>query len=315
MDYIQIHRRGPGATARRLVATRRALDQCTVHAVGYRAVVAAAAVARRLPTPIVAEFDGIQTSWRWQRLSQTGFFSPRVDRILLRHERQMRAFRPARPLSRLCLVRHGVRLDWYDPLDPDTSESHPGITVGACLSDVSKQELRLLLGTMSWLPGNCQARLLLFGPEALCERARRRVAACGSSVRASTRVKSDAGDPSHLWRECELSVHTMVTAGADKRLVDAMASDATPIVCAPTAEEIEPVRDGFSGLVVSPGNPWSLSQAIHYLAENPARRARMASNGRKRVAELYGIDACVEAIAALHRELLWYRQGSRSLGT
>lgn len=65
-----------------------------------------------------------------------------------------------------------------------------------------------------------------------------------------------------------------------------------------------------SGLVVPPGDPAALGEAISRLANDPARRASMGRSGREHVAARYSAVRLVADVEGLYRELLWVRCGS-----
>jgi hypothetical protein len=59
-------------------------------------------------------------------------------------------------------------------------------------------------------------------------------------------------------------------------LAEALAAG-TPVVCSDIDQFREVVRDQIDGLLLPPGDPAGLGEALHYLATNPALRERMAS--------------------------------------
>lgn len=84
-------------------------------------------------------------------------------------------------------------------------------------------------------------------------------------------------------------------------LMEAMACG-LPVVSTRVSGIPELVRHGGSGLLVAPGDPGALAAALQRLAGDAGLRARMGDLGRARVAEAFGIDGTVAAMAALFRE-------------
>jgi glycosyltransferase involved in cell wall biosynthesis len=58
------------------------------------------------------------------------------------------------------------------------------------------------------------------------------------------------------------------------------------------------VRDGQTGLLVEPGNPQAMREAIQHLLENPDEARRLGENGRQLVREELNLDNYVRRIAA-----------------
>ena len=63
-------------------------------------------------------------------------------------------------------------------------------------------------------------------------------------------------------------------------------------------------RHGETGLVVPPGDPAALAQAINTLLADPELRRRMGAAGRRRVAELFTREAMVAGNEAVYREVV-----------
>jgi glycosyltransferase involved in cell wall biosynthesis len=63
-------------------------------------------------------------------------------------------------------------------------------------------------------------------------------------------------------------------------------------------------RHGETGLVVPPGDPMALAQAINTLLADPELRRRMGAAGRRRVAELFTREAMVAGNEAVYREVV-----------
>ncbi|MFN8490592.1 MAG: glycosyltransferase family 4 protein [Caldilineaceae bacterium] len=94
--------------------------------------------------------------------------------------------------------------------------------------------------------------------------------------------------------------------GLPRVLPQAMATG-LPLVATATDGSVEAVVDGVNGLLVPPGEPEKLGQALLRLLNDPALAHRMGEAGRERVAE-FSDRRMVEQIAALYRELLKEKQ-------
>ena len=72
-----------------------------------------------------------------------------------------------------------------------------------------------------------------------------------------------------------------------------------PVIATAVAGVRELVRDGETGLLVSPGRDDELADALERLLEDPALRHRMGEAGRRYVADCYDIDASAAQLARL----------------
>jgi len=66
----------------------------------------------------------------------------------------------------------------------------------------------------------------------------------------------------------------------------------------------EALQDGISGLLVPPGDPQRLAEALNRLLGDAELRRRMGQAGRQRALEVFTIPAMTEAVEAVYRELL-----------
>lgn len=91
--------------------------------------------------------------------------------------------------------------------------------------------------------------------------------------------------------------------GFSNTILEGMAA-ALPMIVTNVGGNAEAVVDGETGLVVPPRDPRSLADAIVRLARDPSLRERYGAAGRKRVEELFLLDACVARYEALYRGLM-----------
>ena len=88
---------------------------------------------------------------------------------------------------------------------------------------------------------------------------------------------------------CDLFVLPSFAEGVPVVLMEAMAS-ARPVVATRITGVPELVEDGTSGLLVPPGDPEALADAIATLVADPEARARMGAAGRARVTASFDVD-------------------------
>jgi len=108
-----------------------------------------------------------------------------------------------------------------------------------------------------------------------------------------------------LYGEAELAVVPSLYEGFSLPAIEAMAC-AVPVV-ATTGGALPEVVGPDAGLLVEPGNPVALAEAIMTLLDDPARRATMGAHGRTRVMERFtwevtarGTVACYQAVLQGH---------------
>jgi len=86
-------------------------------------------------------------------------------------------------------------------------------------------------------------------------------------------------------------------------LLEAMAAG-RPIVASHVATIPEVVVDGETGILVPPGDPVALAEALATLAHDPARAKAFGEAGRQRLRSQFSIDKMVGDTELLYRELL-----------
>jgi rhamnosyl/mannosyltransferase len=86
--------------------------------------------------------------------------------------------------------------------------------------------------------------------------------------------------------------------------IEAMAS-ARPVVCCQLGNGVNWVNpDGETGLTVPPGDSAALAGALARLEREPALRARLGEEGRRRALRLFTSEAMAKATLAVYREVL-----------
>ena len=85
-------------------------------------------------------------------------------------------------------------------------------------------------------------------------------------------------------------------------ILEAMGGGAA-VISTPVGAIGDAIIDGETGLLVPPGDAPALAAAIAQLLDDPALRARLAANARKRFEAKFTIDRAADATAAMYREL------------
>jgi glycosyltransferase involved in cell wall biosynthesis len=106
-----------------------------------------------------------------------------------------------------------------------------------------------------------------------------------------------------LMKSADLFVMSSVTEGLGSAVLDAMAMGLA-VVGTRAGGIPEAVVDGETGLLVPPGEPVPLAQALVRLLKDPDLRARYGRAGQARVAKQFSVDHLVEGTMAVYREVL-----------
>ncbi|WP_437622434.1 glycosyltransferase family 4 protein [Sorangium sp. So ce1151] len=110
------------------------------------------------------------------------------------------------------------------------------------------------------------------------------------------------GDVAELLPAFDVFALASLTEGISLTLIEA-ASAGLPIVATRVGGNPEIVKEGETGLLVSPGSPEPLAAALEAIAVRDDR-AELGMRGRARVIERFGIDRMVQAYEDLYDEVL-----------
>jgi glycosyltransferase involved in cell wall biosynthesis len=102
-----------------------------------------------------------------------------------------------------------------------------------------------------------------------------------------------------LVKSADLFVMSSVTEGLGSAVLDAMAMGLA-VVGTRAGGIPEAVVSGTTGLIVEPGEPRPLADAIVRLLTGPDLRRRYGEAGRRRVDELFGVDRLIEGTLAAY---------------
>lgn len=100
----------------------------------------------------------------------------------------------------------------------------------------------------------------------------------------------------------EVAVQPSLNEGMGKAAVEALAAG-KPVVASAVSGLREVVRDGRNGLLVPPGDPRALAEAVVALLRRPDWARRLGEAARQD-AEVYGVEAMVARLEALYDRLL-----------
>jgi glycosyltransferase involved in cell wall biosynthesis len=94
-----------------------------------------------------------------------------------------------------------------------------------------------------------------------------------------------------------------VNEGTPVSVIESLAAQ-RPAVATRVGGTPDVIRDGVDGFLVEVGDADALSERLAELAADPARRAQMGLDGRKRVLGRYAVERLVDDVDRLYRDLL-----------
>jgi len=109
--------------------------------------------------------------------------------------------------------------------------------------------------------------------------------------------------PERLFQACDVYLHCSTGEAFGFSLAEAMACGA-PVVASRSGAIVEIVDDGRTGILASPGDVSSFTDALENLYRNPSLRREMGLRGRDRVRQNFTLDRCVEKTVQAY-EFLW----------
>lgn len=205
--------------------------------------------------------------------------------------------------ERVRVIPSAVDLAEVDSASPVSTSLLPGgRPLAACVAALALEKGHDLL-LDAWarvLADHPRACLLLIGdgPE------RRRVSAAVSRLpEGSVRLLGDREDVPRWLKSVDLAVLASSSEGVGGALLEAMACSRA-VVATAVGGLPETVADGVTGILVPPGDPAALADALTRLLADRELRWRLGCAGRRRVEDRFSRPAAAAAHLELYRELL-----------
>lgn len=209
--------------------------------------------------------------------------------------------------GRIRLLYHGLDLTRFPP-PPKAREPRTGadpeqpvqiLSVGRL---VEKKGYGDLLAALADLPRSMRWRFIHIGGGPLGETLKNRAASYGFAHRIQWRGARTQQEVIAAMREADIFVLPSREAGDGDRdglpnvLMEA-ASQALPCVATRFSAIPEFVEHGVTGLLVPPGAPGALAEAIRTLALDPERREALGAAARRRLTGQFGAAANADLLA------------------
>jgi len=195
-----------------------------------------------------------------------------------------------------------------DVFRPPTMPRVPGRIVAVSSSDSPMKGARVLLEAVAKLRTERDVELVVVGRPKPDGPVARAVDELG--IADAVRFVTGLPDPAlaELFGSAEVAVVPSLYEGFSIPAVEAM-SCGTPLVASRGGALPEVVGD--CGVLVEPGNPSDLADALGALLDDPARRRALGLAGRDRVLKLFTWRAMAAATAEVYAEVLAQRLGDK----
>jgi glycosyltransferase involved in cell wall biosynthesis len=206
------------------------------------------------------------------------------------------------------LCYHGLDLERFEspPLHSnwrDGSDSQPPALILSVGRAVAKKGYDDLLDALALLPGDLRWRFIHIGGGALRAALRRHAERLGLSHRIEWRGAMAQREVLAAYREADLFVLASKVAkdgdrdGLPNVLIEAQSQR---LACISTSVSAIPelIEQGVTGLLVPPGSPVALAEALERLIRDPVERVRLGAAGERRVRRLFSMEVGIDLLAA-----------------
>jgi glycosyltransferase involved in cell wall biosynthesis len=211
------------------------------------------------------------------------------------------------PKDRIVVVHEGVNVSRIDKIPVVDAHAafflpHNAPLVGNVAALVPHKGQRHLVAAAARVVREVpDARFVILGEGELRESLERQIKDLG--LERHVVLGGFRNDIIGLIKSFDLFVMSSITEGLGTSILDAMAC-AKAVVGTRTGGIPEAVRDNETGLLVPPHDEAALAAAIVRVLKDPALRARLASSGRQRAAEYFGVERMVaETVTVYERRL------------
>jgi sugar transferase (PEP-CTERM/EpsH1 system associated) len=231
----------------------------------------------------------------------------RVDRLLSVSSRL--AERMSRevgfPLDRITVIRNGVDLGRFGPHDKTAARAALGLApdelvIGTVGRLVAVKDQATLLRSFALLRDRgLMFSAMIAGAGPLHQDLLAQKQALGLE---KVHFLGNRHDVETVLAAFDVFVLSSQSEGLSNTIQEAMAS-ALPVVATRVGGADELVIEHESGVLIPPGDPDALAQALHAMALDPAVRERMGAAGRRRALALFGLDGMIRAYENMYLSL------------
>jgi glycosyltransferase involved in cell wall biosynthesis len=207
------------------------------------------------------------------------------------------------------LAYHGLDFDRFPPVPRIAATADGGdptrpIVILSVGRAVAKKGYDDLLEALALLPPGPAWRFVHIGGGALSDRLKHEAGRLGIADRVEWRGARPQPDVLAAYREADLFVlAAKITRDGDRDGLPNVLMEAQSQHLACVATRLpgiaELIEDGATGILVPPGDPPALAEALAALIRDPARRARLAAAGEARVRRDFDMRDGIDRLTAL----------------
>lgn len=205
------------------------------------------------------------------------------------------------------VIHNGIDVDRFSCLVRDRRQMFPGFencTLIACTgnmhSDV-KGHPTLIEAAQNICPKFPQVKFVLIGDGA--KRAEFESKVSKSGLQPNFLFLGSRQNVSEILACCDMAVLPSQAEGFSNALLEYMAMG-LPTVATDVGGNPEVIENGINGLLVKPGNPAALADAISSLLENPHFASQLGAAAQERVRRHFDFRQLIFNVDALYTELL-----------
>ncbi|HSG65054.1 MAG TPA: glycosyltransferase [Gammaproteobacteria bacterium] len=305
-----ISRRLDLAAIRTLRSQLESMRPDILHLFNNRAVLNGLQAARGQAVKVVVYRGNVGNVSVLDPLSWLRYLNPRIDRIVcvadaVRDSLAAVGFASLRiPRWKLVTIRKGHDLAWYtaSALALDGYGVPPDAYVVGCVANWRPRKgIDVLLDACERLPQRCPVHVVLVGNMANVK-LERRIAA--SSLASRIHVLGHRLDVPAVTSSFDVAVLPAIKReGLPKTVIEAMACGVATVATR-VGGVAEIIEDGRNGLIVPPGDPQALAQALLRLHDQPDLRAALGRAGRERIGSALRVEDTIARTAALYEDLV-----------
>jgi len=211
------------------------------------------------------------------------------------------------PAGRVELVYHGLDLKRFDANEMpararDGRDASDPVVILSVARLVRKKGTDVLLRALARLPAGVHWRFVHVGGGPLAQRMKSLAKSLGIAERVQWKGAATQDELLAEYRNADIfALASRIAEDGDRDglpnvLLEAQ-SQALACVATRVSAIPELVRDAHTGVLVDEGDVEALARALEGLIANPARRRSLGQAGEARVAEVFALEANVEALA------------------
>ena len=263
-----------------------------------------AALLARVPVKVMTEHSIYYPGKTGSRLSTSMYFNlrRRLDMVIACSEEVRESHQLEIDPDRTVTIVNGVDLDHFE-MSHDNEKTDPGIfNIGSIGSlSIQKGYTNLVQAVKILADKNVPVRITFVGKGPLRKELENQVSESGIVDRVT--FAGTTGDVMTVLPAFDVVAGSSLREGLPLSILEAMAAG-LPVVTTDVGGNREAVIDGETGLLVPPGDPYALADALENLWKDREIRSSMGKAGRLRVEEHFSAEKMVAETERIYESIL-----------